>query len=609
MFHYIFLLIIIIFKFAFGESPCKEGENFCSRCNPQKTLCIRCEKDLLIPNDKGGCSYLKSCKIGKNNCIQCYEEENLCKICENEYYPDENGGCSYTDNCLVSEKGTCQKCKENYILIGIDNYFSEGIKICKSLNSEDLKYCERINMEDGSCLKCKPGYYLGEEDKKCTEIEYCKESIYGICKTCKDDYYLNIKENKCIKENDLFKHCKESKEGEKCDECDIGYYFDDEGKCANINYCSKQTKYGRCFKCKNGYYLSENYNSCTPEINCFSGNKDFGICDSCNWKYYLDLNNWKCISNEEDNDFKYCRKAKNICNVCTYGYEIGEDNKCSTSLNCIESINGTCIKCQEGYHLGLDNKCNNLEHCAYTNIFSQCFECEENYFYDRQNGTCILSNDNFKNCRAGYAQYNYCQECKNEFYLNQTDHLCYNNTANPEYYKCAITSSPGEECLRCIEGYYIGQKDAKCSKIEGCALSENETFCMECENNYCLNVKTGQCISNGDIYDEGEKYYYRCNRTNDEGTSCKVCQGNYTLKNGLCFDEEHCIERKDGICQACLKTINNTFCLNNDFGCVPTYNEGCLQCNNILNFYDCNKCMEGYDYDELFGSCRKIVEN
>ena len=605
------LIIYLIYLNIILNTPlCREEENFCYRCNPQKTLCVKCQSEVLIPDNNGGCTLSKKCKVGKNSCLECSNEDDKCKICDNDYYPDENGGCSYSDNCLVSENGRCLKCKDNYILIGVDNYFTNGIKICKSLDSFDLNNCERIDSESGKCLRCKEGFYLGREDNKCTNIQNCEESIYGQCKKCKLDYYLNIKENKCTEENKLFKNCKISNDGEKCDECDLGYYFDESGKCASINYCSEQTWYGRCKKCINGYYLSENYNSCTSEKYCLSGDKDFGVCNSCNWNYYLDLKDRKCKSNREDNIFKYCREANEKCILCTYGYELGEDKKCSTSYYCQESEDGICKKCKMGYHLGLDNRCNNLEHCERSSFYYDgCYECEKNYFFDRQNETCVLENENFTNCRAGYAEY-YCQECRDEYYLNQTDHTCYNNTENPEYYKCAITSSPGEKCLDCVEGYFIGEKDAKCSKIEGCILSKNENWCLECGVNYCLNVKTGQCIFNKDIYNEEEKFFYRCNRTNEEATACEVCSDNYTLdENGLCVDEEHCIERKDGICQDCMKKINNTFCLNEDFGCVRTYDEGCLRCNDILNFYDCTKCYEGYVYDELFHNCKKKEED
>ena len=115
---------IISLQLLFAYPICKEGEEFCFQCNFQKTQCIKCEKDLYIPNDKGGCSYIKKCKAGKNNCVECSMDGDVCELCDSDYYPDENGGCSHTDNCVISENGKCLQCKDNYILIGIDNYFT-----------------------------------------------------------------------------------------------------------------------------------------------------------------------------------------------------------------------------------------------------------------------------------------------------------------------------------------------------------------------------------------------------------------------------------------------------------------------------------------------------
>ena len=49
------------------------------------------------------------------------------KICEEDYFPNENGGCSYSNNYEISEKGKCIKCKNDFILIGEDNYNNQGI--------------------------------------------------------------------------------------------------------------------------------------------------------------------------------------------------------------------------------------------------------------------------------------------------------------------------------------------------------------------------------------------------------------------------------------------------------------------------------------------------
>jgi hypothetical protein len=73
-----------------------------------------------------------------------------------------------------------------------------------------------------------------------------------------------------------------------------------------------------------------------------------------------------------------------------------------------------------------------------------------------------------------------------------------------------------------VNGYDLGELDNKCSKIKGCALSENENKCLECDNfYYCLDKKTGKCEINDEIIDENKKFYFKCNKTNDEGLNVK----------------------------------------------------------------------------------------
>ena len=108
-------------------------------------------------------------------------------------------------------------------------------------------------------------------------------------------------------------------------------------------------------------------------------------------------------------------------------------------------------------------------------------------------------------------------------------------------YKCSKTDYYSGECAGCIEGYYLGYEDNKCSLIEGCAISENENKCLKCGQYYCLDSKTGQCKDNDIIEDEDEKYYYRCSKTDEKGTKCEVCRENLLLyENGLCIDYDHC---------------------------------------------------------------------
>ena len=601
------LIYLLFLKISFSISICTIEQNHCIKCNPMTKLCIKCEKDIYIPDEFGGCEYAHKCTLGVNNCLECNENGDLWLKCIEGYFPDENGGCSYTDNCEIAHKGKCLKCKENFVLIGEEKkeYEKEKeIKICKSINFGDLKNCEKINLSSGLCNKCKEGYFMTSGEKKCILTENCSESIFDVCVKCDEFYYLDKKQSKCIRQKDNFDNCKESLDGKTCEVCEDGYFFDENKNCIDVSYCRRG--YGFiCEECIPGYYLNSYINNyfCTKTENCFNGDKEIGICTECSNGYYLDYTDGKCKSNQKNDDFKYCKYAEEVCIECIDEYFLGEDNKCSNEKYCAESINGTCIQCIDNYYLGLDSRCTNVEHCIYSNGYF-CTQCEENYYYDFTEKKCQKAEGIFENCKTGYSVSS-CQDCLDDFYFNQTDSLCYSNQEIDNFYKCKRVSWYGK-CNYCVDGYYVGNIDNKCSKIEGCALSENENKCLECDTfYYCLDSKTGKCEYNDEVFDEEKKFYYRCNKTNKESTACEECYSGFTLnENGLCVDEENCEEKnEDNTCKKCVDE-RGSFCLNDIFGCVKvlgyTY---CLECNNIFDFFNCTKCFDGYSLDK-YGGCR-----
>lgn len=603
LFNFIFLIISHITVI----SPlCNSGENYCSKCNPITKLCAKCEKEIYTPNNNGGCDIVKKCELGNNYCLKCKENDFLCEKCEIGYYPDEYGGCSYSPNCKLSFHGKCLICQKNYVLFGVENYAYEGIIMCKSLNTDDYKNCAKIDSLNGICEQCSEGYYLDAMDKRCTKVENCGKSSFGICKQCTNGFYLDKTDSKCKKQNnnEIFKNCKETIDGIKCSECDDDYYLDNENKCIGINFCEKSGNNDKCEKCKDGYYLTENDKICTNSDYCYYGNKHSGICEMCQNNYYIDLKDGICKSNQEENDFKYCRivDRDNNCLQCDKNYYLGNDNKCSKTKNCEASKNGLCVECKEKYYLGLDHICTNVEHCIYSEDYV-CTECEDNYYYDQNAMKCEIPNVNFTNCKYSVLGANYCERCKNNFYINETNHLCYSNKEIGTFYKCAITYANSMTCDICVEGYHLGYLDKKCSKIEGCFISENEDKCIQCdEDNYCLNLKTGRCEVNNQVISEDKKYYYKCNRTNEEGKACEICLDGFILnEDGLCMDDIHCSEKKDGICVKC----EDEYCLNKNFGCVDMFFDNCLECNDIFNLDRCTKCEDGYEVDE-FDTCSKI---
>ena len=594
-------ILINIFHYIISEPVCIGGQNHCLRCNTITNICIKCDKDIYSPDNNGGCEYSKKCVVGNHNCFECNEKGDICKLCEEGYYPDENGGCSYTQNCEISYKGECLKCLDNYILIGVDEYLNEGIKICKSLNSEDLKNCKKINMTTGKCIECNKNYYLNSGDYRCSSTENCFDSIFGTCKVCNSGYYLNKKDNLCIKQDNSLYGCKESLDGKNCDTCEDDYFFDEEKKCTWYNFCAKTGILHSCEKCIEGYYLSEYDKVCTTEEHCYYGHKDTGICYNCQNNYYYEKRTGQCISNQEENDFKNCKISDNFkCIQCIYGYFIGNDNKCSNSNNCYKSEKGKCLECMDNYYLGLDNICN-VEHCIYSN-YNECIECEDGFYYDKLNISCknSLENDIFKNCKYSING-DRCDACKNDFYINRTDYLCYSNKEKNDFYKCAIASE-NNYCIECIDGYYRDGEN-KCITFEGCQKSENENKCLECKEFYCLDLKTGKCEDNDIIENENQYFYFRCNKTNKQGTGCEECIEGFTAdKNGLCVNDTYCKERdNNGNCLKCKNDDTGIFCLNNIFECVEIYfNDFCLECNNIRDFDNCTKCLDGYELNENY---------
>ena len=596
----IFNLIIFqtILSFILSQG-CKENENFCKKCDTLNNLCEKCDNYALVPDKNGGCIGAKKCYIGRNYCDECDEENKICVKCETGYYPDENGACSYINNCEISFNGYCLKCIDDYILIGKSN----GFKICKSIYSKDLKNCKFIEEETGFCKTCEYGYYLNNGDKKCLKTENCYESYYGLCSKCNPGYYLDKKEEKCILQENQFYHCQETLDGKTCDKCEENYYFDNLGNCVSTNFCAKSENF-KCIECKSNYYLTENGESCSNENNCFSADSESGFCNWCKFNYYLRYSDKKCISYDENIEYKNCKIfLSDNCIECESGYSLSEDNKCSLTQNCSETYKGECKRCSQGYYLGIDKKCTKFKHCLKSNLYYDCIECEEGFHWNIYNHTCEEWGQKFIGCKLLDISGEICSSCKDDYYLNETDNLCYSNLEQNKYYKCARII--GDNCIRCNPHYYFGKEDYKCSKIFNCQKSTNENICEKCEEDYCLDLKKMSCENNKEISDESDKKYFRCVRTNEEGTKCAECQKGFILsENGLCLNEEDCIEKEDNICVYCQNKRYpwRATCLNKIYGCVDTKDENCYRCDDIYDFNTCTECFEGYEVNNE-GKC------
>ena len=94
----------------------------------------------------------------------------------------------------------------------------------------------------------------------------------------------------------------------------------------------------------------------------------------------------------------------------------------------------------------------NIDKCIKTN-YGFCIECEDGYYYNKYNGTCLKMHDNFMNCKITCDYGDKCCECKDNFYLYEFDNLCYDNTKEENFIKCAHVNI-NETCDSCHDGYY-----------------------------------------------------------------------------------------------------------------------------------------------------------
>lgn len=609
---YIFFNFIIIFK-AFSSSPlCINNTNNCILCNNSTNLCEKCKiPQIFIPDEEGGCKGAKKCIEGRNYCKECDKNGKFCLKCEENLFPDENGACSYTIGCQISFLGQCHICKDDYYLVGT------YIRICKSRFLEEYNNCLEVNGITGYCMICEKGYELQLGDHKCTKLQHCNESIYGNCISCDPCYYYNKKEEKCLMIELEISYCKISLDGINCEICNEGYFLDEKGICMESPFCS-ESFYFKCIKCLPGYYLST-FNICTTTENCYSVDKTSFLCISCQKNYYLNKKDYKCYSNlDYYSPFIYCTIVENeICTLCDYGYYLTEDFKCANTKNCAEAENGKCLKCSKSYYLGLDNMCTNIEKCIYSEN-GKCIECEDGYYCDTFNNTCLEMENIFLNCKYTCALGDICCECKNGFYMDLNDSLCYNNTIEESFIKCAYVDYNYENdnengqkyCKFCETGYYLGMDDNKCCKVDNCKIVENENKCFECDKFYCLDIKKNECIFNAYLDDINDKKYINCNRTNEDGTKCEICINGYELnEEGFCVDSDFCEEQKDGKCLKCKDLIINYYslCLNDIFGCITSFQDNCLRCDDLEDLGECTECKEGYVKKDYM--CEKIVEN
>jgi hypothetical protein len=119
----------------------------------------------------------------------------------------------------------------------------------------------------------------------------------------------------------------------------------------------------------------------------------------------------------------------------------------------------------------------------------------------------------------------------------------------------------------------------------------------------------GNCTDNYYVINEEMKFYFRCKKLNDDGTKCDMCENDLNVTSkGICYDEVHCEVFQD---EKCVKCQDDNpygyygYCLNEEFGCIDSFLEHCIRCDDILDMDKCTQCEDGYEINE-YGYCVEV---
>ena len=330
-----------------------------------------------------------------------------------------------------------------------------------------------------------------------------------------------------------------------CNDCLIGYYYED-SDCHECLYGCQMCNSGKdCTSCRRGfYYSSSNCYSCNKQCEDCSGGPN--LCTSCKAGKYLSKN--QCLSCSTN--CRTCKGSANKCLSCqSNSVYLNSNQECVACISPCKTCSNetTCLSCIDDYffHEGHCNECNS--NCKQPIDKCICEICEDGYFLFNQQ--CLKCDQKCKTCKDSA---NKCLTCNDKYYLN-SNNLCEPckapcNTCLSENictscvddyyffsgncYQCNLnckTTFDNCRCAICIEGYYFDRYQClKCDEnCKSCSKSSNK--CLSCEtgkfllNNQCINCKSN-CLT--------------CSNTE---YNCTSCHSNKILFNNTCINcDESC---------------------------------------------------------------------
>ena len=221
----------------------------------------------------------------------------------------------------------------------------------------------------------------------------------------------------------------------------------------NCAKCNPVTKL--CVKCDKNIYALNKKGECEPSKKCILGDN-------------------YCIE---------CSEEGNLCKSCDEGYFPDENGACSYSDNCEISFQGKCLKCQKDYvlnnNIGICKSINSedFKNCKKTSSDGFCQECDEDYYLDEGDKRCTTT----KNCSE--SSFGICTKCVSGYYLDKKNKQC--KKQKDSFINCKL-STDGKSCDVCDDDHFLDE-DGICSNSNYCSESDNKGKCEKCIEKYYLS--------------------------------------------------------------------------------------------------------------------------
>ncbi len=553
----------------YGIENCK----YCKFSN-DTLKCKRCEQSYFLKND---------------NDSYCFTVEEL----NDQYFkvtPYIYASCSVITNCFRCRSNSeCIQCNTGYTLV---NSVKDK---CKNITQIE-NITEDYYLEDYTYYSC---YHGVANCKKCFSKKNCSEcnQDYSIV----DDNGSLCVEERTIKYTQLYYSLNGGKNYYSCKN------IPDKNcsKCEIVDSTDPNNLVINCVKCLNGYvYLNNEHSKCYLETSLKN-----------NYYYKVDKNNYKTCDNIDK--CVTCQNEKH-CLSCIANYGVLNDDftKCQPindpTIYQKEGLYYSCSKIEGCLECSAENVCTKTtspQYCILDSGLPKKLKKIDEYYFSSDDYKCKPCGD-IHYCKFCNAS-NFCNECEYGYTMkNNITSIC-ESSATYSNNKLFFTTNNG------INYYGCGEKDINGKAIRFCEECEYDTKlqknnCIKCLDDYIILDEDGDiCIDKSILADQitqktlientEHTKYYTCSKlipncdTCDAATNCLSCKNNYVFVNSV---HSKCLNKND---------YNKGHYFTNDNG-INYYSclTNCLKCTNASI---CIQCDEGYELNDFWDACDKILNN